>query len=130
MKIRNGFVSNSSSSSFVVASRTGAIKDKDILDALGVLPNTVVSRLLKPFIELVKEAEEINVEDWAYEMGYESVEEYLKDYKNTWWMKLRDQGFKVCEFHVSNDSGDAFSAYLYDAGGVEIETPELKIKEM
>jgi len=130
MKLRNGFVSNSSSSSFIIG-----VKDKLTKDTLesnfGVPKDSVGWKFIGPIIEfLIKEADEITIKSLVKDEYCKSLEEFKENYPNHEGMKLLEDGWKVYEVRVSNEDYDGISQYFYENGCPEVNTEDLVIKEL
>lgn len=106
MKIRAGFVSNSSSSSFIIGVPKGTeLTEKMIKTALGIdLPE---DNILKPLADemvsiLFNNSEITTIEDLADNWGYD-VKEFLKEQKKSEEVKLIEKGFDIYTGSVSSE---------------------------
>ena len=107
MKVRMGFVSNSSSSSFIIGVPKGTeLSHKLIKDALGIdLPK---DNILKPLADKMVEilcdrSEKISAEELAADWGYDTVQELLKKQKKSDEAKLIEKGFDIYRGDVSSE---------------------------
>lgn len=119
MKARLGFVSNSSSSSFLVAVKgvwTEADFDKAAQKALRVLPDSPLVGMIHDFGKLLAESRPIDPREKP---------EYLEEHPD--WKELEDRGFELRMGHVSNDSEEPLKVYLYTVGMPKIEVPDLRV---
>lgn len=108
MKIQNGFVSNSSSSSFILA-----VKGKTKKQALKQLEikRYVFSDIINQAIACIDEsAKRLDENSVFNEMGYERLEDYLKD--NPKIKKLFNDGWEVFVGYFSDDGGEYVEAML------------------
>lgn len=108
MKIRNGFVSNSSSSSFVVA-----------VDGETRVKLTIDVDLSKhgKVLRTIEELDALYLKEWAY--GHDSIDSWLNDEEDSWAHAQYNQAKKAIEngkivisgwFH--DDRGDPIEAML------------------
>ena len=81
MKIRNGFVSNSSSSSFLIISKNGELTKDMLMTAFAISEKSPLYPMAKQMAdEMVNSCEEYTVEDYMDNyMGY-TEEEYKENY--------------------------------------------------
>src|ERR1035437_398610 len=116
MKIRNGFVSNSSSSSFLVAVKTG-----DLNSALNSLNKKMKSALKGfPFFSVIDDlfgtinnlAKEIDVNEVIRKDYLGDADEYWSSHGGI--KKLLQKGYKLYEIEVSSDGEGDMSTYLYE----------------
>lgn len=126
MKTRLGFVSNSSSSSFIVGVKGNLTFDKDsIVEALGVPKES----LLRPFAEklahfIVENVELVTPESILDSYGYENFEEARRD--GIPEAELIEKGYEVYSMQCSyNESNDALETFIGNDGLADIETDTL-----
>ena len=75
MKMRNGFVSNSSSSSFIIGMKGNLTKDK-LLDIFNVPKDSVIYPLVKELSSvIIEKAEKESVEEYMDDLGYDDEDE-------------------------------------------------------
>ena len=142
MKVRNGFVSNSSSSSFVVIMKNG--QDLTYESLISVLDINEKSPLFTFANDLAKwtisNTKKHTIED-IFNNYYgriagltedQMIDEILKEfygdkteYKNI-LEKIKNGKFCYYEGRASNDSGYALEYYLYD-NGLNVDTENIKI---
>lgn len=136
IKIRTGFVSNSSSSSFVVASKGELeLSDKIIEDIFKVEKSSPMFDLSKKIASLLldksEEIEDFN--EWLeHEYGtFDDAEDYKNEvlaYQDVSRMKkLFDDGFIVRKGSFYNDSGDSLEAFLCDGFNFKYESENIVI---
>ena len=110
MKIRTGFVSNSSSSSFVISVKKGG-------DAKFKLALVYDARENGHTIRTEEELKSYAREEWyEWETDEHSVERFNA------WLKEIKAGREVIICHVSNDDEDTVSNAIY-SGGTGVLTP-------
>ena len=141
MKTRNGFVSNSSSSSFVVVMKNGKEMTKsNLLEAFDVKKTSPLysfaDDLSTWIMKNVKEMDVIGIHE-NYIGNYnkknltidEMIEEIVEDHgmDKEELEKIASKEIKYYEGSASSDSGDALEYYLYE-GGINIETDSIQIK--
>jgi|WetSurSiteA1Bulk_404760.scaffolds.fasta_scaffold32242_3 hypothetical protein len=124
MKIRTDFITNSSTSSFVIMSKESlneAQLKKELIEALNLsslgnalLPNLGedIARALTSYLDYT------NIDGYLYDMGYEDVSE-LK--KNNGWGKIRQRVYENYQEYpfimfssVSNESDEPMEVMLVD----------------
>jgi hypothetical protein len=142
MKIRTGFVSNSSSSSFVVIMKNGEKMSKDtllkILEVNEKSPLYGFSLTLTNWMLNNLEENDIKKLHDNYVGGYQKIEltedemirQIIEDYggiDKDDLEKIRTKQYRYYCGEASNDSGDAIESYLYEAD-INIETDIIKIK--
>ena len=105
MKYRAGFVSNSSSSSFIVAVKGDGRLDVDTLVGLFQVPQT------SPMYDIAVDMAQVMInrshlfdeEEIVYQFGYKSLEEALKEGNRH--AKLLTDGFTVYGGYASDEDG-------------------------
>lgn len=110
MKIRNGFVSNSSSSSFIISSKD---KPKAIIEI-------DIEKMSSKIIRNKSELEKYLLEEHAYN-HYKSIEGFLADDKYNrevyeQLMKELEKGNTIYCGSVSSDGDDGLENYVYYSG--------------
>ena len=127
MKIRNGFVSNSSSSSFIVAVKNGALDDAiDILyDEVAKLESKIpFSDILNSVFGHIKHnSDEFDINEYVYD----GVEEDKAWEQYPQLKKLHDDGYTLYEVNVSSDDYEdgGIGMFLYEnVGSIEYESED------
>lgn len=120
MKVRYGFVANSSSSSFVVAVKEGVDVRAAILGALGVPKDA----RLYPFAETIADYVKDNLDD---------APEYWLE-KDRWGegpdeekVALRAAGYTLYELCVANDEGPLSNMLYENMGMIAMDTDAIKV---
>jgi hypothetical protein len=120
MKVRNGFVSNSSSSSYLLAYKPGEdISRSGLVEALGARPGTPAEELLKPYVDFFLAGKRMTKED--LEERYNSGDRMPE--------KLQEalgKGWEVIHIRASNEDNDPIS-YALHYGEVEIDMTTLML---
>lgn len=107
MKFRMGFVTNSSSSSYVIAIKDIAI-DQELIDQLPKFAQNVIKsyqKIMSQDAECIITNEEELVEYFLRWEDYETIEEYLDDYdyrRSTYkeWLEKLNQGYAIAVHDV------------------------------
>jgi len=100
MKIRNGFISNSSSSSFIIAYKK-EINEIDFVKNVLLIPeNSPMFNFGKEVFKLfMNNSREIkNIDEWIKENFYDE-----KDYETKEMKKIKDEGFIIKDGSFSNE---------------------------
>lgn len=142
MKIRNGFVSNSSSSSFIVTMKNGEKMTQELLMEIFDVKKTsplysFANDLSKWIIDNVKEMD-INAIHKNYVGNYkkrvltedEMIEEIIEDYDGMdreELEKIANKEYRYYNGSAASDSGDGLEYYLCE-NEIDIETDIIKIK--
>jgi len=101
MKIRNGFVSNSSSSSFLILSKNGELSNEILLNCFDVSDKSPLYPMVKQIVkEIINSSEELTIDE--YIQNYYDDEEDMKEFnpiryemiekvrKNNWKIYIGD----------------------------------------
>jgi hypothetical protein len=113
MKVRNGFVSNSSSSSFMIVSKNGELTEEKIIKAFDVKEGTPLYVLSKGIsTDIIRNSEKYSREDFINEYTWKSMtdeefeEEFEEDYPEEYELfeKSKTDGWNI--YFGSADSYD------------------------
>jgi len=122
MKIRNGFVSNSSSSSFVVGFPKGLSKSekkKILFDKMGVDKNSFFIIAAEEISKCILDSEHVKGEKGMLEYyGYDTMESFAEDYEweyNT-IKKALDKGFDLYLGSATNEGYEIGEALFCEMG--------------
>ena len=141
MKLRNGFVSNSSSSSFIVTMKNGEKMTKELLmnifDVKKTSPLYYFANELSDW--MMKSVDEKSIRD-IHENYVGSSREILSDDEiieeivneqigmdREELEKIKTKQIRYYKGSASSDSGEALEYYLYE-GGIEYEDDVIKIE--
>lgn len=125
MKIRTGFVSNSSSSSFIIAAK-GELTEDRVFDAMGVDENSMFSSFAREIAgTLVREAYDTikSVEDLLYIRGYDTLSEWHEYYDGSREEKWLAEGYTLHEGSASDQEDNA--EYWICRNGIHLEADGL-----
>lgn len=131
MKTRNGFVSNSSSTSFYMAYYGKTPTPKEITHAFGAHTDSIAERLLMPIAELMLHGKHYGtLDELAQEEHDESAEAFLVEPDMAEICALFTGGFTVLRVEVGNQEDTYTARFLYeyfDRAWYSIKTPTLVI---
>jgi len=144
MKIRNGFVSNSSSSSFLIVMKNNKeLTKENLIESFQVSETSPLYCFAKDLAKfLVRESEESNIEDMhenyigSYGKGKQTIDEKINDLVDDKSMdremleSLKDGRIKVYKGQVWDDGDDAIANYLYESEGVYFDSDEISMKNL
>lgn len=99
MKIRNGFVSNSSSSSFIIGVK-GELTEEKLMKSLKVDVNSPLYPLAKGMAQVMLKSEEFTLEELLKDRGCDVVD--LTSLEK----KIFDKGFKLYQGYAADDGCD------------------------
>jgi hypothetical protein len=121
MKTRRGFVSNSSSSSFIIATKKDELSELFDKFSIDVPEGNPLAAMMKPLIaDIVSTiqqcAKRMTQEKWLNYYGYDSVEDALEEWGDSEDCPLRffKEGWNVYIGSFANDTGDGMEAMLCD----------------
>lgn len=123
MKIRSGFVSNSSSSSFIVATKGVELTEDLVRDALGIKAGTPAEEIFDGVIEKIAKAKRYKMKDILDDWGVDDIEEI--DDKDL--QRILKEGWTVHSFYASNEDVDPAENFLCYTD-VDVKTDTLYIK--
>lgn len=140
MKVRNGFVSNSSSSSFIVTMKNGEkMTKKTLLEAFDVKETSPLFSFANELSDwIINNVKERNItgiyEDYVGGSKGKQIDEMIdsiiEDYggmDREILEKIVSEEYRYYSGSACNDSGDALEAYLCD-NGINIDTDIIKIE--
>ena len=131
MKVRQGFVSNSSSSSFIVAVPSGAEVTTDSIMELFEIPQTSPVYGLNCSIAefIARSVVKTDIPDMLHNYGYDSVAEAEEDGccgELQVAVDYASSGFDIYYLHASDDNGDGIETMLCNTE-LDIRTDNLAI---
>jgi hypothetical protein len=106
MKVRSGFVTNSSSSSFLIACKK-ELTPEAIMEAFNVPNDSLLYGVALDFTKTLYDNSSLATEESEFP-------DYLLDKEEL--EKLTKQGFEFYYGYISNDSGEVAEQYLCDVG--------------
>jgi hypothetical protein len=130
MKIRQGFVSNSSSSSFILAIKQGRELDEaNIRPLLGAAYGTPMYGIAEKIAKhIARRAKKTSIREFLNDSGYDSLEDAVE---NGWHMTkqmaealMSAEGMDVYTFYASDEDGDGIESMLCNEE-FNIKTPDL-----
>lgn len=111
MKIRKGFVSNSSSSSFVIGIKDGELSEEKLLEVLNVPKDSPLFPLANQVAKfLFRRSELVDVDELLEAYGYDSLEKAAEN--NVEIAKLTVNGFEVSSCRADTDGDDGIEMAL------------------
>ena len=126
MKVRCGFVSNSSSSSFIVGTKVDLklVTSENMRSYLKLPTDSPISYMAEEILKCVKNHADLveNVDEWIKDYygdddGVETYDEVILA------RKLASQGYFIYNGSFSSDGGDGKEYYLYE-NPISFETPD------
>jgi hypothetical protein len=142
MKVRSGFVSNSSSSSFIVIMKNGEkMTKKTLLEVFDIQEKSPLYGFAKELSDwIVKNVEEMDIKSIHdnYVGNYQKknlteddmIEEIIEDYggiEKEMLEKIKTKEYRYYSGSASDDSGDGLETYLCESG-INIDTDLIKIE--
>jgi len=111
MKIRNGFVSNSSSSSFIIGVKKGNMNKTNLMKIFKIEKDSVLYSFAESLVEfIVNDVSAYTMEEYLHDMCYDSIEALLEDDEGIMIKKIIDKGYTLYRGSASNDCGEASGA--------------------
>jgi hypothetical protein len=126
MKIRQGFVSNSSSSSFIIGVQPGSrLTSKKLIEIFAVPKTSPLFGVATQLAEFIADhAARINQDDLLSDWGYGTLQDAADN--DVMEAKLLCEGLCVYRLDASDDSCDPIETYLCNTA-LDIDTPEITI---
>ena len=104
MKVRKGFVSNSSSSSFIIATTASRLTLDNLLEAFAVPEGSPLFKVACDMAQvMLDKATKYDEKEILYNWGYKSLEEALEDGNQQ--AQLIERGFTVYSGYASDEDG-------------------------
>ena len=104
MKVRKGFVSNSSSSSFIIATTAQQLTLDNLLEAFAVPEGSPLFKVACDMAQVMLDrATKYDEKEILYNWGYKSLEEALEDGNQQ--AQLIERGFTVYGGYASDEDG-------------------------
>lgn len=132
MKIRSGFVSNSSSSSFIIAIQCTVRPVQALYKALQIDPDSPGGQLFKPLVEFMAHGVSYTAKDFLDDCGYDSMDE-LEEKGSRWEheeakvFQLEKEGWRLFRVTAHSDECDDAAQQFFYANVPELDTPTVKI---
>lgn len=109
MKLRYGFVSNSSSSSFIIGVKNGKLTKEKLLTLFNLPKQNILYSIVEDMGDLFMSTEKYTERQFLDEYGYESLKDAGKEYE-----KIYKKCKEVYVGTVCNDSDNPVETMLYD----------------
>lgn len=123
MRIRTGFVSNSSSTSFLIITRD-ELKESAFLELMGVSPDSPISDLFRElFVDIIESSRLVDLQHMGARTSPAEwfAKERLSPVMIARIQHAANQGLKAYFGHLSSDSSPVQSFFCTDAFEVENE---------
>jgi hypothetical protein len=129
MKIRNGFVSNSSSSSFLIISKNGKLTKDMLMKSFGVEKGAVLYKFAEDMAkEMIDSSEEYTIEKYKKNYGWEDMtdEEFKEQYPDKYELlkEVEKNGWKIYE-----GSADSYEQAALCSLEINYEDENVKIEK-
>lgn len=131
MKIRNGFVSNSSSSSFIIATKDDMESNfTEVLEGIKTTDDFPMKELVERFISIitgafVDNAEKYTLKEYLDDRCWEE-DEFEDDYPEI-YDKVKNHGWKLYDGSVSDQDGEDVGAMMLVGMEIKYSTDEIII---
>ena len=110
MKTRTGFVSNSSSSSFIIGVKNGELTEKKLQKLFKIEKGSVLQPLVDGLIEfIISDACPYTRKGYLEERCYEDLEELADCKEGKKAKEIFEKGYTFYEGHASNEDDNAMS---------------------
>lgn len=110
MKIRNGFVSNSSSSSFIVATKNAKLSKNLVRDALGIAEGSPGEEIFSDVIDMIAKAEKLNLRDELENYGVDNLEDAIEQGSDA--ARLMKEGWTLYTFWAGDEDVNGAEHFL------------------
>lgn len=132
MKVRNGFVSNSSSSSFVIAVKEGDLESnfESVSGGIEIAEEFPMKELVQQFISMITGAfvdnsNEYTLEEYLEEFCYDASE--FEDMYPEVYDKVKNHGWKLYQGSVSDDDFENMGAMMLVPLAIDYKSDDMII---
>jgi len=129
MKIRNGFVSNSSSSSFLIISKNGELTEEKLMKAFAISEKSPLYPFAKQAARTMLHSDEMSAESWRDNFCWKETDEQFKEEQPenyAIYEMLKDKNSNMKVYYGSADSYEEPALCEMD---IDYEDDDIKIEK-